>query len=657
MPVPVRLPPIPFLPLATLCVAVVLASVPIWSEAVFWTPGLIVAAALVRVGGEWRRLPVLPTVARIGFLAIAISAIMVKYRTFFSVEPGFGVLLVLVSLKILETRTPRDFHVLVTLGFFLGLSALFLSQDLPRWLYVGVTFALLVSAAIHLHMGGAAGRLLRSARTALALLGQALPLTLFLFIFVPRPYGEFRLFPGTSRKGIASMSDRMRPGSISSMATQAGRAFRVSFPDYEKFPPLPYYWRGLVLWDGDGLDWQRGEPRRVEARSGSAHGPPVRQHITIEPHGEHWLYALDRPVSPVKEAFYESGGTLRSLKPINAMHSYDVISNPINAERQLAPEDAAAALAPPSKVSNRVRALAESFRAGVSSDGEIVQRGLDFFRQGKFVYSYTPGTYASNELDEFLFFRRAGFCEHYAGAFASLMRIAGVPSRVVVGYLGGEESRFGRYFIVNQSDAHAWCEVWLRGQGWQRIDPTSAAAPDRVNSGLYDYLASQGNPVLGADANALNGWYSSNFLREVRLAWDGLTYQWDLRVLTFDRENQQDFFALLGLGLWHASEIFSVVAVVALLLLALLAVYLRGPGRAVLDRAQALYARFCRRLAAAGVERRPAEGPMDFAERAAERLPQRAEAIRKVGALYAAARYGREGAPIRELARAVREAS
>ena len=99
---------------------------------------------------------------------------------------------------------------------------------------------------------------------------------------------------------------------------------------------------------------------------------------------------------------------------------------------------------------------------------------------------------AYDSVDEFLFDTKRGFCGHYASAFATLMRAAGIPARVVTGYQGGTFNRFADYWILRQSDAHAWTEVWIEGRGWLRMDPTSVIAPSRVERGLNDAVSADG---------------------------------------------------------------------------------------------------------------------------------------------------------------------
>jgi hypothetical protein len=285
----------------------------------------------------------------------------------------------------------------------------------------------------------------------------------------------------------------------------------------------------------------------------------------------------------------------------------------------------------------------------------VVQRALNFFRVSGFVYSLSPGTYASPELDEFLFKRKIGFCEHYAAAFASLMRLVGIPARVVIGYQGGELNEIGHYLIVRQSDAHAWCEVHLPGQGWVRVDPTSVIAPDRVNGGLQSYLetsASARSPMEHAVSSAV--W--RDLQRRARLYWSNLSYQWNLRVLSFDRDTQRSFFAAFGFINFSDYNLATVLMFGTVIMLGALLVWLRRtPPAALGDPAHRWYTRYCQRLANAGLVRQPAEGPLRFAERAAGLYPALAPAFREVGRLYAGLRYSAQPPRLREFIRAIRQ--
>ncbi len=130
-----------------------------------------------------------------------------------------------------------------------------------------------------------------------------------------------------------------------------------------------------------------------------------------------------------------------------------------------APRVAAAARQLPPDANPRTRALAAQWRTEGSDAQALVATALRHFRRQRFIYTLSPPLLGENGIDEFLFETRRGFCEHYAAAFVVLMRAAGVPARVVTGYQGGEINPVDDYLVVRQSDAHAWAEIWIEGQG------------------------------------------------------------------------------------------------------------------------------------------------------------------------------------------------
>jgi hypothetical protein len=221
------------------------------------------------------------------------------------------------------------------------------------------------------------------------------------------------------------------------------------------------------------------------------------------------------------------------------------------------------------------------------------------------------------------------------------MRLAGVPARVVTGYLGGEYNEIGRFFIVRQSDAHAWCEVWLPEVGWQRVDPTSVVASERVNLGLNSFL--ERNAATATDSNRgdalvrdLARWPP---IRRTRLAWQTLNYVWESRVLSFDEDAQESFFGSIGLGERDPTIYLLGISVTLVIILSVYAAWFRWRTRPLPDRVRELYERFCRKAARLGAQRQPCEGPADFARRAAQLIPGEREHIRHISEAYMAIRY------------------
>ena len=630
-------------PLTGVCAALVLAVLPLLDRMAPWSVAIFAVTIALRlfVNRQHWRLPSTPL--QIAMLAIGLGGIAVSYGGFVGIEPGLGILLILLSLKVLETNTVRDFQVLVLLGWFLCLCGLFFSQELSRWLYVGVIALLLAASLVRFHHAPRRRTVLRPLGLAAKMLAQSLPIAVLLFVFFPRSRGDFRFQFSRSDSGVTGMSDQLSPGSFASLTRNENRAFRADFPD-GNIPPLSQlYWRGAVLWIGNGMSWAGGSANMsVERSAGQLAGPSVRQNIILDPHGKQWIFALDRPAVAARDSEFQAGGFLKSLRPILAPLRYTVISRPENREARLLPEQRNLAVSKPDQISAQVRELVDSWRANGAADRSVAEAAMQFFRKENFIYSLTPNTYGFDPLTEFLFQRRTGFCEHYAAAFATLMRIAEIPSRVVVGYHGGEFNRMGNYVLVRQLDAHAWAEVWLKDEGWIRFDPTNVIAPDRIFSGSESFLESRdfADNASGEVSTGVAGLRA--IWHETRLAWENIKYHWDLRVVNYDEDAQQTFFNLAGLGDFAPPVIVLWMAIGALLIFGILAAWLGRTRRERLDPLVRDYRKFCRALAAAGVAREPWEGAQHFAERAAGRFPEQADAIRRAAELYIAARYGRE---------------
>src|SRR5438128_7320684 len=408
------------------------------------------------------------------------------------------------------------------------------------------------------------------------------------------------------------------------------------------------------MWHCDGIEW-----RAPSARGSSDPGPAqrgalpvqapgdkaIRQRITIAPHGGRWMFALDRPFEVPPKAMLARGNYLWSVQPIRKARRYEVISSLEVTGKELQPRERKEALELPTSISPAVRDLAQSWIARNSKNPRAtVNSALQFFRTQRFRYSLSPVEYKKNDLDEFLFHRRVGFCEHYATSFATLMRLAGTPARVVVGYLGGEYNDLGRFFLVRQADTHAWCEVWLPDSGWTRVDPTSAVAPGRASLDLNSFLARH---VASGEMETRRSAFVTQLTRSaiftnIRLAWEALNYEWDTRVLAFDADVQEVSLDSMGLANRGPLVLIIEILIVAIALLVIYFGWMQLRTRSRPDRVKALYERFCRKAARLGVRRDPWEGPSDFSMRAALSLPDQSERIRQISNIFITLRYAPE---------------
>ncbi len=631
-----------------LCLALLLAALP-FIGTVAW-PALATFGVGLVVRWQWQRSGrgAVPQWLRLGLVTLGIAGTYAMEQIFIGIEVGAAVMLCVTAGKLLEARSPRDVQVVALLGWFLCVCAVAIDQGLGRSLY---SFAVLLFIAVVLVRirRGVAGIVIPS-KTIAGLLMQALPFVVLLFYIFPR--GSGGIVTQLSRRLMhrTGMSSHLNPGSVASIASSTDRVFRATVMAHAGADDQSqYYWRCLVLWQCEGLSWERGDTLGGKRREVRLDQPELRQTILLEPHGDTWMPALDWPVrlnggSDGMSITY-SDMTLRSLQPSLGMRRYEVASYPALAAYELPATWRAAALRPPSSVSPNVRALAKQWQAGGRTPPQIVEAALDYFREQGFHYTVEPGAYSPERgLEEFLLQRRVGFCEHYAASFATLMRLAGVPSRVVVGYLGGDYNAHGNFTLVRQSDAHAWAEVWFDGAGWTRVDPTAALVPARLNSDLRTFME---GGLESAFAQNKNTWWGRS-LNEGLLLWDNINYQWYERVVQFDDIAQMELFSELGLLRHRATTLLAVLLVGVGAWGLSVELWLRRRSRHP-DAAVRVWLKFCRRLAKAGVPRVPSEGPLEYAERAATALPSAAERIRRIAELYAEMRYGRKALEVADL--------
>jgi len=624
---------------------------PFFDSLVTWVPWLFLVSLALKFWMEPRGYRLRSVVLKLVLVATAVTTVFISYGSVRSVEAGISLLVVLMALKILEAHTAREFRVMVLIGWMLCLCGFFLSQDFGTALCLLTAFALLVVALIQFHRGASPGAIWPPVRTTCKLLLQALPLVVLFFLLFPRINTGFRFELRAFRSPNTGFSDRLSPGSIAALANSSEIAFRAEFPGSSTRPAGPMYWRGVVMWNCAGMEWRAAyTPRSKSSPStfdipGRGHLPDssnnakeIQQRIMLPPNGARWMFALDRPIKAVPGAILARGDYLSSVQPIRKPRRYDVVSSDFTVS-EITAKERAEALEVPASITPAVRDLAHSWTAQNRDSRGVVSSALQFFRTQGFSYSLTPGEYA--DLDEFLFRRRVGFCEHYAASFATLMRLAGIPARVVVGYLGGEYNDLGHFFLVRQADAHAWCEVWLPESGWTRVDPTSAVAPGRASLDLTSFLETRvASDEIGTSKTALLAQLlRSGLFTNVRFLWQTLSYEWDTRLLAFDADVQDIF--LTSTGIASRGTLFLVVEIllVAIALLAIYFAWMQRRTRSRVDRVKVLYEYFCRKTARLGVPRDPCEGPLDFALRAAQSLPNESNRIRQIAERYILLRY------------------
>ena len=566
-----------------------------------------------------------PLPKRTLLLAITVAAmcgILIEFHTLFGREVGIALLALLASLKLMEIKTRRDAMALIYLCCFTIITNFFYSQSLFTGFYLLVTLLVITLAWVHLYAPFSAFK--ARLKIAATLLLQAMPLTLILFVLFPRVEGPLWGLPQDAY-AASGLDDRMSPGSLGRLILSDDVAFRVTYKGHVPRRDQ-MYWRGPVLWDFDGKTWTKGQTKHGIAPRISDISEPVEYQVTLEPHNKNWLFALDMPDTISLPARLTYDFQVLSRKPVHERTIYHARSE-LSYHANLHESDIQLerALQLPPGLNPRALQLAGSWREKSRSHIEIIRHALAYFHDQNFRYTLDPKP--ADSIDDFLFKARQGYCEHYASSFVFLMRAAGIPARVVTGYLGGEYNSIGQYHIVRQSDAHAWAEVWLEGAGWQRIDPTAAISPERVERGLST-VQTAAFPLAGKIA----------WLHDLRMEWDALSYQWNQWVIGYNSERQFAYLSRFGLDSLITQATY-LVAAIGLLLAAFALFMLRHLLRKKQDKIQAAWLKVCKKLARAGLPRALHEGPADYAARVAAARPDLAGKIREIANLYIALRY------------------
>jgi transglutaminase-like putative cysteine protease len=644
---------IPRRPLLWLAAALVFTLPPMFGSLVSWVPSVFLLALAMKFWMEPRGYRLRFATLTIMLAVAALLAIFASYGSLKGLEPGISLLVILVSLKILEAHTAREFQVTVLMGWVLCLCGFLLSQDFVVALSILTAFALLLVALIQFYRGSSPGAFWAPLGTTFKMLVQAAPLVVLFFVLFPRINTGLRFDLRASRLAGSGFSDRLSPGSIAALANSSNIAFRAEFPGSTATPPGSMYWRGEVMWHCEGLEWRAPYvPVSISSRDRGTRqlprGNTIRQRITLAPHGARWMFALDRPFEIPPGAILARGDYLSSIQTVRKARRYEVASSLRAPGKELTPGERREALEVPPSISPAVRELAQSWATQNPTPRAIVNSALQFFQVQGFRYSLSPGEYGKNDLEQFLFHRRVGFCEHYAASFATLMRLAGIPARVVVGYLGGEYNDLGHFVLVRQADTHAWCEVWLAESGWTRVDPTTAVAPGRASLDLNSFLESRiSSGQMGPRRSGfLTQLARSALFTDARLVLETLSYEWDTRLLAFDADVQEVLLDSMGLANRGPFVLIMEILIVAIALLVIYFGWMQLRTRSRADRVKALYERFCRKAARLGVRRDPWEGPSDFSRRATLLLPDESERIREISNTYIALRYAPKPASI-----------
>jgi len=606
-----------------------------------------------RLLAAFRNWKPMPMILRIIATAIAVTVLVGTYGGLMGRRAAVSMLVLMLSLKLLETFRIRDARVVTSLSLFLCATQFLFSQGIPMILYIIACLLSSLIALMYLHRAEAYSMLGKAPETDRKLLTElgfgaglmalALPIGMALFLLFPRWGSPLWGMPEDALDARSGLSDSMTPGSIQSLFMDDSPAFRAKF---EGGMPSnsDLYWRGPVFTNFDGNSWTisyLSRNLRAETRP-ELNTAPFRYVVQMEPTEQKWLFALDYPAMVPSKTKLTIDYQLITLRPVTSLREYTMASDP-NFKDNPVPRQTLLreALELPDEFNPRTAEMMSAWRAEATSDSEIIQRALQHFNQQEFRYTLNPPLLSQHTVDEFLFDTREGFCEHYASAFTVMMRMAGIPARVVTGYQGGFYNSIGSYVLVRQSDAHAWSEVWVRGSGWTRIDPTAAVAPERVEQGAVESL-DQRRYML-----------DFQWLRSARNTFDLFQRGWNNWVVTFGSERQSRLFSIFGWDmLGPAKLVFAMIAIILVIgaiIFMLAPMLLKFRSSKKPDPFVQLWKKFIRKLDKAGFVARPSMAAMELAAKAGGQLKHKQDVIFKIAELYTLCRYSRDSGSQAEL--------
>jgi len=534
------------------------AHLPLWCSAL--AAGVLIWRAVL----AWQN-KALPGLGwRVLLLAAAILGTWASHKSLAGREGGVTLAVVLLCLKTLELRARRDAFVVFFFGFFIIITHFLFGQSLVLALAMLLGLWGLLAAVVNAHMPAGRPPLWLPIKTAGRLMLLGAPIMAALFMLFPR-FAPLWGIPGDQAAGKTGLSDSMQVGQVARLALDDGIALRIRF-DGAAPPKSALYFRGPVLSEFDGQKWQMDShvpPRPPFTQIGTqlqggvqGSGSIYRYEVTLEPSYRPWLLALEAPISlqdladrPVWQSpdlqllmRRPASDLLRYRASSQTQYRYDLQLDKWQQQR-LASLPAGSNPRTAAWVQNWwQQAQAQQPQAdNTALAQQLAQHLLTTLHAENYRYTLNPGLYGQHSADEFWFDKKQGFCEHIASSFVIAMRAAGVPARIVTGYQGAEQNTVDGYWVVRNSDAHAWAEMWLQGSGWQRIDPTAAIAPWRVD--LQQRRLAAPPTALGQAVGAVVG---TNLLQNLRGLWDASNNAWNQWVLNYSQTRQLDALKKLG---------------------------------------------------------------------------------------------------------------
>ena len=595
-------------------------------------------------------------------LLMALMILVISYGFVFTQTASLSLLSLMMCLKLFEIDNEQDrrnIFLVIFVAYFILISYFLHSQDifLGAFILFNLFILTLVLSSFN-RLPQSSLSLIKNASIISRLFTKALPIAIILFLFFPRIPGPLWTLPEFGQSGTTGLSDKMYPGSITSLVNSDEIAFRVSF---QESPPTAnnLYWRGPVLTKTDGFLWSQKKQQALKKPFSSIVSETsglVHYTVTLEAHQKKFLFTLEMPIQfkgdTIQGAYLNTDLQVQTKNSLYQLTQYQVTSSTHFKFNTVFDNELQEALKFP-KISNpKTYQLGKSWQNSLSDKQQIVTAGLNYFKDNPFYYTKQPDAMVVNPSDEFLFDKKRGFCEHYASSFVLLMRSAGVPARVVTGYQGIERNDVGDYYIVRQSNAHAWAEVWLDENssgktGWVRVDPTAMIPPERIEADIFQtYLGRLNFSTLNIPELPELSEQQKNLLynayNQLRQAIDAIKHTWNNWILGYDQSKQSLLLTLMGLSANGQTLIFLMLGcLITLLIVFQINDHYKKYKKT--DQVLKSYLKFIDKLNQSGLGIKPCEGPEAIKHRVIQKFPEHQIIIQNIINDYLKIRYAEQG--------------
>ncbi|WP_199608592.1 transglutaminase family protein [Flocculibacter collagenilyticus] len=479
-------------------------------------------------------------------LALSVTALIAVE----AIEKGMlasmvNLLFVATTLKFVGATQRKDHNIVLVLNVFLLATGFLFNQSIGYFIVIATllfcNFILLAS------INSRALTIKEASSLIMKLVLLGLPIAALLFVGFPRLAPLWKL--PNQQHASTGLSDTVEMGSIAELTRSGKLAFRAQFL---KQSPLPQdlYWRTMIHERYDGKRWSIAPFRTNQSliNMPAFANEDADYVITYEPSFTKFLPVIDGGYTRHSSILSLPSRTVEHKELVTQKIQYYVKQFDEHPDKfSLTPEEVHANLTLPKFINPKTRELTKELRLQSPDTEQFAQHVMNLFSQKPFAYTLKPPllvSYGNNQIDGFMFETKAGFCAHYASAFTFMMRLAGIPSRLVTGYLGGEYNQTQNYYSVYQFDAHAWAEIWIRGKGWTRYDPTSMVAPERILNSLQNALPSESSSIASNSFSLIN-YRQYAFINWLRISMNNVDFYWSRWILSFDAKSQNNLLEML----------------------------------------------------------------------------------------------------------------